>query len=186
MSNAQRFIRPIALTAGLLAGIAVLAQGPFSASAQIKTDEQFRADVIDREGKNTGSVVVQQTPSGVVLLTVSVTGLTQGWHGIHIHETGRCDPEDGFKSAGGHLAEGKDHGLMSENGPHPGDMPNQMVQEGGVMVAEVFTLLTNAKEQLMDADGSAFIIHSNRDDYTSQPAGNAGERVACGVFKRPE
>lgn len=186
MVQFKQFIRPLVLTAGFAVSMIVLGQGPFSASAQTLQGEQYRADVIDRGGKNMGSVVVQQTPSGIALLTVSVTGLTQGWHGIHIHETGKCDTADAFKSAGGHLAEGKDHGLMSENGPHPGDLPNQMVQAGGIMVAEVFTQLSDVSKQLMDADGSAFIIHSNRDDYVSQPSGNAGERVACGVFKKPE
>ena len=143
------------------------------------------ATIINEAGENIGSANLRMAPSGVMIVTASVSGLTQGWHGFHIHETGKCEPATGFKSAGGHLADGKEHGILVEGGPHPGDMPNQMVQESGVLVAEVFNHLLTP-ELLFDADGSAIMIHSGRDDYQSQPAGEAGSRVACGVIERAE
>ena len=143
------------------------------------------ATIIDASGNNVGRANLRMTPSGKFLITASVSGLSQGWHGFHIHETGECDPATGFKSAGGHLADGKKHGVLVEGGPHPGDLPNQMVQEGGLLVAEVFADdLTEAL--LFDADGSAIMIHSERDDYQSQPSGAADSRVACGVIERAE
>ena len=144
-----------------------------------------KATMIDANGQNVGSANMRATPSGLVLITLSISGLTQGWHGFHIHETGACDPATGFQSAGGHLADGKKHGVLVEGGPHPGDLPNQMVQESGVLVAEVFTDRLTA-DLIFDADGSAFMIHSERDDYQTQPGGESGDRVACGVIEPAE
>ena len=140
------------------------------------------ATIIDGSGANVGSANMRATPSGLVVITVSVTGLTPGWHGLHIHETGKCEPETEFKSAGGHLADGKQHGVLVEGGPHPGDLPNQMVQDDGVLVADIFTDRLTAG-LIFDSDGSSIMIHSGRDDYQSQPAGDAGSRVACGVIE---
>ena len=143
------------------------------------------ATFVNLNGQNVGSANIRMTPSGKVLVTASANGLTQGWHAFHVHETGECDPATEFKSAGGHLAAGKEHGVLVEGGPHPGDMPNQMVQEDGLFVAEVFNdALT--EDLLFDADGSAIMIHSGRDDYQSQPSGDAGGRIACGVLERAE
>ena len=177
----RNFATPTLAAAGALA----------IAATAIAADEQpvdtniagATATIIDLKGQNVGSANIRMTPSGKVLVTASVNGLTQGWHGFHVHETGSCDPATEFKSAGGHLADGKEHGFLVEGGPHPGDMPNQMVQEDGVLVAEVANdLLT--EELIFDADGSAILIHAGRDDYQSQPSGDAGGRVACGVIER--
>jgi len=105
------------------------------------------SNLIDGNSKNIGSVELIETPSGVTKIAITATNLSQGWHGFHIHETGGCNPEDGFKSAGGHLAEDRKHGIVDEGGPHPGDLPNQMVQESGVLVAEVFTTRLNMTEK---------------------------------------
>lgn len=137
------------------------------------------------QGENIGSVFLRDTTLGVVLLAAFVTGLTQGWHGLHMHETGKCEPDQAFKTAGGHLTGGKNHSSV-EGGPHSGDLPNQMMQAGGVLTAEVFARLDAGVQRLLEGDGRASIIHSNQDDYTSQPGGDAGDRMACGVFKRPE
>ena len=141
------------------------------------------ATLVDAQGANQGRAVIRMTPSGLAFITISATGLTQGWHGVHVHETGACDPATEFKSAGGHLADGKEHGFLVEGGPHPGDLPNQMVQADGTLVAEIFNERLTM-DMLFDDDGSAFIIHSDRDDYQSQPSGEAGSRVMCGVIER--
>ena len=179
MIHLSAAIRSVAFVASTLAASSAWAQ----TAAPVETNiAGATADIIGTDGNTIGSANIARTPSGQVLVTVSVTGLTPGWHGFHIHETGQCDLATEFKSAGGHLADGKQHGVLVEGGPHPGDMPNQMVQDDGVLVAEVFNdRLT--EDLLFDADGSAILIHSGRDDYQSQPSGDAGGRVACGVIQ---
>jgi len=134
----------------------------------------------------TGTVTMTETGSGIVLVVVDAKGVPAGTHGIHIHETGKCDAADGFKSAGGHLARGLQHGLEVENGPHPGDLPNVHVQDDGVLQAEFFTrgftLGTEGDQRLKDDDGSAVVLHAGADDYKSQPSGDSGDRIACGVI----
>ena len=176
----------LALAALLLAGTA------FAQSATDGDDKAVdvniagaTANIVNLQGETVGSANLRMTPSGKMLITASVNGLAQGWHGFHVHETGTCDPATEFKSAGGHLADGKEHGVLVEGGPHPGDLPNQMVQEDGILVAEVFSDDLTA-DLLFDADGSALLIHSGRDDYQSQPSGDAGGRVACGVIERAQ
>jgi Cu-Zn family superoxide dismutase len=149
--------------------------------------ERAAARLIGTDGKEVGSVLLEQTPSGV-LLTASATGLSAGVHAFHIHETGQCDPADGFKSAGGHYAPGgSEHGFKAEGGPHAGDLPNVHVGEDGILEAEYFTdrvsLRDDAEATVFDDDGSAFVIHSDDDDYQSQPSGAAGDRIACGVIE---
>lgn len=149
-----------------------------------------QAVVKDLSGKEMGTVSIGQTPAGTIQVSVSMTGVAPGWHALHIHETGSCDAASGFKSAGGHLAGSANHGLV-EGGPHPGDLPNQFVGEDGILNAEIFavgSLLLDGEGDsvVFDADGSAFIMHAGKDDYTSQPSGAAGDMVACGVIERSD
>lgn len=164
-----------ALAAGFLAGAAHAEE--VSASAEMR----------NAEGEAVGTVTIEETQSGMLHFTVEMEGLPPGPHGFHIHETGQCDAENGFKSAGGHYAAGREHGFKSAKGPHPGDFPNVMVNEDGVLKAEFFTdrLAAGAEGEnpLMDEDGSAVVLHAKADDYMSQPSGNAGDRIACGVIK---
>jgi len=115
--------------------------------------------------------------------------MSRGEHGFHIHETGARDSVDGFKSAGGHFEPAEhQHGYMAERGPHAGDMPNQFVGTDGKLRAHIFNpnvALADGHTSLFDADGSAIIIHADRDDYSSQPTGNAGDRIACAVIGKP-
>lgn len=122
-----------------------------------------------------------ETASGAVLFKADLTGLPQGIHAIHIHETGTCEAPD-FKSAGGHLAVGKEHGILSAGGPHPGDMPNMTAGADGTATLEYF-LTGISMADVMDQDGSAVVVHAAADDYASQPAGDAGDRIACGVIE---
>ncbi|MDE8652065.1 superoxide dismutase family protein [Novosphingobium album (ex Liu et al. 2023)] len=147
------------------------------------------AAVIDATGKRIGMVMLEQTPSGV-LVTADIKGLPQGEHGFHFHEKGLCDPAAKFASAGGHFAPGgHQHGLKVAGGPHEGDMPNQYVGADGVLKAEVINphvRLGEGPGSIADADGTALVIHADPDDYTSQPAGNAGGRIACAVISAPK
>jgi Cu-Zn family superoxide dismutase len=132
-----------------------------------------------------GTVVLTETASGTLLVAVEATGVAEGWHGIHFHETGECEGD--FESAGGHIARGLEHGIATADGPHPGDLPNVHADAQGNIHAEVFTLAVTLDGSgdlgLMDGDGTAVILHENPDDYQSQPGGESGARIACGVLE---
>ncbi len=142
-----------------------------------------RADVMDRDGSQIGTVSLNTTASGVTLVIVALNGLPEGGHGIHIHETGDCSADD-FTSAGGHVAGDAQHGIFVDGGPHPGDLPNAIVGADGNLNLEIFNPRLEIDEMIFDDDGAAFIVHADPDDYKSQPAGAAGDRIACGVFER--
>jgi Cu-Zn family superoxide dismutase len=174
-----------AVAATLAGGVCHAAEAP---SAPFWGQE---TDVVGVDGKPIGKLQVVEGPTGV-LLTVSVRGLTPGWHGMHLHQTGRC--EDAFKSAGGHInhAEAKkQHGFLAVGGPDFGDLPNLWVANDGTGQTQVFSKrvsLTGAggRDPLLDADGSALIIHAAPDDQATQPIGGSGDRVACAVVPGPK
>jgi Cu-Zn family superoxide dismutase len=154
------------------------AAAPGAASAVIK----------DAAGKELGVVKLKAAPRGL-FLSAKLSGLTPGVHAFHIHEKGVCEGD--FKSAGGHFnPTHAKHGFMSEGGLHAGDMPNLDVPDSGSVDMELFlpdvSLTPGAEGNLLDADGSAFVVHAGPDDYMSDPAGNAGARVACGVVQPAE
>ena len=152
---------------------------PLAALAEAHTGP-ITADIVGADGTAIGSIEIMATPSGSNHIVVTAEGIEPGVHGIHLHETGLCEGD--FSSAGGHIAGDAQHGVMVEGGPHPGDMPNAHVGEDGMLAVEVFSDAFDIQEHLMNADGSAFIIHSGADDYTSQPSGESGSRVACAVI----
>jgi Cu-Zn family superoxide dismutase len=146
--------------------------------------------MINNVGEQIGTAKLKETPRGV-LITLDISGLGKAAErAIHIHETAACSPIETFKAAGGHYNPNKDsHGLHHHDGAHAGDMPNLIVREdGSVKVKILNTFVTLGREAidgrapLFDADGSALMIHAGADDYTSQPSGAAGARVACGVI----
>ena len=149
-------------------------------------DSRVSTTFIDTKGDSAGSVVLTETKSGV-LLEVEMEGLSPGWHGFHVHETGQCKTPD-FKSAGGHFNPGNTgHGFLARKKPHAGDMPNIFVGDDGkarfqFLVEDV--TLRDGKRALLDKDGSAIMVHSKADDFRSQPSGDAGDRVACAEAKR--
>jgi Cu-Zn family superoxide dismutase len=102
-----------------------------------------------------------------------------------VHETGKCEPP--FKTAGGHFnPSGKKHGMKNPAGMHGGDMPNINVGADGKAKFQVLndqiSLKAGEKNSVLDADGSALVVHATSDDYSTDPAGNAGDRIACGVI----
>ena len=119
----------------------------------------------DKDGKEVGKVELTDTPSGV-LMRLTLDGVPPGDHASHVHAVGKCEPPD-FKSAG----------------PHAGDMPNLHVPDSGKLTVEVLNEMVtlDAEPALLDQDGSAIVIHAAADDYQTDPAGNAGDRIACGV-----
>jgi Cu-Zn family superoxide dismutase len=108
--------------------------------------------------------------------------LPVGPHAVHIHTTGKCDGP-GFESAGPHWnPESKQHGTENPQGPHKGDLPNMTVAVNGTG-SIMYTVPNATLAGLLDADGAAFMVHADADDNVSDPAGNAGGRIACGVIK---
>ncbi len=142
-------------------------------------DARFTAEMRNLEGEPIGSVVMQQG-SGGFLVTVMLEGIEPGPHGIHIHSVGTCTPD--FKASGGHInVDNRQHGLLNPAGPDNGDLPNIYAAADGTVQAELFTTLVDP-DLLMDDDGSAIVIHENRDDHNAQPIGGSGGRIACGVL----
>lgn len=152
-------------------------------------DISATAGMAGADGLDNGTVTFNQSKSGILHIIVEMTGVAPGSHGMHIHEKGACDAAGGFESAGGHYAGGKEHGINSENGPHPGDLPNVHVGGDGVLKVEIFTdrlsLGEGGTNPLMDADGSAVVLHAEPDDYATHPAGHSGQRISCGVIEQP-
>ena len=144
-----------------------------------------KAALKSADGKDVGSVTLTQAPGGV-LLSVSVKGLPAGEHAFHVHAVGKCEAP--FTSAGGHFnPANKKHGMMAMDGAHAGDMPNLHIPASGELTVEVMnsaiTLEKGKPNSLLDDDGSAVIIHAGKDDYKTDPTGEAGGRIACGVVQ---
>ena len=156
------------------------------AAAPVAAQEppQAAASFVGADGAAYGEASLTQTPQGV-LIRLDLTGLPEGAHGFHIHETGLCEPP--FDSAGGHFAPaGAAHGFHAPEGPHAGDLPNLHVPASGELTAEVFSSFVSLEPEnaaaLLDADGSALVIHERADDYVTDPAGASGARIACAVI----
>ena len=120
----------------------------------------------------------------VVTVSVALQGLEPGVHAVHLHTTGDCSAAD-FTSAGGHLNPfGREHGRENPDGQHLGDLPNATVGSAGTGTVSASLPVTRAEAiaTMFDADGTAVVVHAGADDYRTDPAGDAGSRVACGVL----
>ncbi len=147
---------------------------------------QARADLKNADGKGVGNATLRETKDGV-LVTVQVKGLPPGLHALHVHAVGKCEGPK-FTSAGGHFNPmNKKHGLKSPEGPHAGDLPDIYVTKDGMGRYEALTDAITLKPgdmSVFDSDGSAVVIHAQPDDNATDPAGNAGDRIACGVITK--
>jgi superoxide dismutase, Cu-Zn family len=146
-----------------------------------------RATLVDTAGQRIGTAHLVETPSNGVLVQVELRDAPEGAHALHIHETGACSPT--FEAAGGHFApEGDPHGILTEGGEHAGDLLNIYVPPSGHVIVERLarevTLEQGASASLLGGDGTALVVHERPDDYATQPAGDAGTRIACGVIGR--
>ena len=138
------------------------------------------APMMDAAGRAVGRATVREVAGGL-RVTVDARGLSQGTHGLHIHTVGRCDAPD-FASAGAHWNPlGAKHGSMNPQGPHAGDLPNIVVGADGRGTLGA-TLAGATMDGLLDADGAAMMVHAAADDLTTDPSGNSGARIACGVL----
>lgn len=146
--------------------------------------EKATAEMKGRDGKDLGTVTVIETTSGV-LLKVKLKGLPPGPHGFHLHETKACEGD--FTSAGAiHNPLGAKHGYLNDEGPMAGDLPNLIAMPGGDVDVEILspfiTLNKDAEQSAFDTDGTSLVIFEKADDYTSDPEGNSGSRIACGAL----
>lgn len=169
---------PLALVTFALAGCATL--------ESVGGDTIATAPLELADGSRVGLVTLSRN-AGEMTLAIDAYNLPSGLHGFHLHQTGSCIAPD-FKSAGGHLnPAGKQHGSENPMGKHLGDLPNLTVGSAGTASTSVVVSddPQTAIDAIFDADGTAVVIHAGPDDYKSDPAGDAGSRIACGVLKRP-
>jgi superoxide dismutase, Cu-Zn family len=143
-------------------------------------------ELVNAQGENVGGARLESEGEGV-RVSIRVSGLTPNReHGLHFHNTGRCDPPD-FQSAGPHFnPRTTQHGFENPAGPHAGDLPNLRANAQGVadttFVAQHVTLTTNVDQSLLRQGGTALVVHAQPDDYRTDPSGNSGDRIACGVI----
>ena len=174
--NLQRIVGAAAIVAFSCACLAGADKPRKAASAQL----------VDAKGTTVGEAKLKEV-SGGVSLTAKLTGLPPGQHAIHIHAQGKCEAP-GFTTAGGHFnPANKKHGLENPEGHHAGDMPNFTVAANGKgtfkTVIKGVTLAGEGDNSLFHSGGTAIVVHEKPDDMKSDPAGNAGTRIACGVIR---
>ncbi len=159
-----------------------------SASRMANAVSRASAVMYNIAGAPVGTAEIWQDPNGLVNVDIASLALPAGTHGIHFHEVAKCEGgATAFSTAGAHYNPvGKQHGLMNPLGPHAGDAPNIVIPATGVGKVSFSTdrvTLTPGTLTLFDADGSSLVIHANADDQVSQPSGNSGARIACGVIR---
>jgi Cu-Zn family superoxide dismutase len=178
MKTNLKLFPALALGALTLSTLSVYAKGPAPVTVSLKT----------AQGEDAGTAVLKQE-KGYVLLKVDVKGLPPGEHAIHVHAVAKCDPPD-FKTAGGHFnPDQKKHGINNPEGHHNGDIPaNLTVKADGtdkvsIKVASI-SLDPNSPNSVFANGGTSLVIHQKADDMVTDPAGNAGNRIACGLITR--
>lgn len=201
-------IRSILVSLALLFATAAFAQGPRSSGGATASPSLInengdnpsspqsaknaarkpaaRADIINAKGEKIGTATFWAEKGGVGI-HVDVSHLPPGTHGFHIHAVGACDPPD-FKTAGAHLnPDNKQHGSKNPAGPHAGDLQNLEVGADGIGSAKVVAnqvTLGDGMNSLFHPGGTSIVIHEKADDYMTDPSGNSGARIACGVIKK--
>jgi superoxide dismutase, Cu-Zn family len=167
----------------LLTATALL--GACSTTAKTPPAPFARAEMVSASGQPAGSAVI--TPSGGTLeMRVTVSNLAPGVHGMHLHMVGSCEGP-AFTSAGAHLnPHSKMHGHKNPQGQHLGDLPNiTAAPDGrGDITFSLNAPASELEQYLLDGDGTAIVVHADPDDYRTDPTGNSGGRIACGILKR--
>ena len=181
----RSFARLLVLVAALSAlSITVLAQEAKSAKPVKKQTVELK----DAKGNSVGTATIKSSGKGVEV-ELKVKDLPPGVHALHFHQNAKCDPPD-FKSAGPHFnPDKKQHGFLNPNGHHNGDMANFTVEPNGtakVTVKNADVVLGTGSEanSLFANEGTSLMIHAGPDDMKTDPAGNAGDRIACGVIAK--
>ena len=172
-----KLIVPVSFFALMVSGCATV---PMESETVLGTADLSRSD-----GTRIGSVRLLGVGNELVV-SGTLTGLPAGQHGFHLHTTGRCDAPD-FQSAGGHLNPyAKSHGKLDPQGKHLGDLDNIMVPASGTVTVRqsVGTSMEADLARVFDGDGTSVMVHSGADDYRTDPSGDAGSRIACGIMQR--
>ncbi|HWT12586.1 MAG TPA: superoxide dismutase family protein [Allosphingosinicella sp.] len=171
---------------GATAALASLAacqpiQDPYSAGEGAPpTPATITAELRDAAGQIVGTASATQDGS-TVMVRIEGTALPPGYHGTHIHTTGTCTPPD-FESAGPHWNPTRvEHGSLNRAGKHKGDLPNLQIRPNGRGVLQ-YEIPGARLAAIDDADGAALVVHAQPDDHRTDPSGNSGARIACGVF----
>lgn len=174
---------PLARKALPLAAIALTLAG-CSSIADLPAERIGSAVLTRADGTPAGTAQLLATGERVSIAIVA-TGLGAGAHGLHLHTVGACKAPD-FASAGGHLNPlGRKHGSANSEGSHAGDLPNLVIQPSGTgsLTADLPGTRAQVRDWVFDADGTAVVVHADPDDYRTDPTGNSGARIACGVIK---
>lgn len=171
----------------LLVGVLALAGCSLAATRPV-TDNTATAELKNPSGATVGTAVLTDIGDGVRVV-LEMKGMPPGEHAVHVYETGVCEPP-AFTSAGGHFnPEKKQHGLLNPTGPHAGDLPNITITSEGTGRLESHTTRISVgpgASSVFDADGSALVVHAGRDDFKTDPTGNSGARIACGVIVKAQ
>ena len=167
-------------------GLFIILPASAIAAAAPEKRKVVEAQVINNQGEQIGTLKLTQGTKGV-LINIKLSSLPPGYHGMHFHKVGDCSDHDAFKTALGHVDPfSKPHGFLNPEGPHEGNLPNIIVSKDGTVEVELYSTmvsLIDGDANLLDKDGSALIIHTDRDDHNTQPIGGAGGRIACAEIK---
>src|SRR5205814_35083 len=170
--------------AAVVASLSLALAGCASMSQMGTAEHTAVAELKNSSGQPAGIATFTQVP-GAVRVVIEAKGLPPGPHGVHIHEVGKCEGPQ-FTTAGGHFnPEKKQHGTLNPQGAHAGDLPNLTIAADGTGRLETTSdriSLTSGAKSVFDADGSAVVVHAGPDDFKTDPTGNSGGRVACGVI----
>lgn len=173
-------MRHIALVIALPLSLAACAGREAATGTPMAGGRIAVAPLIDPAGRPVGRATVREVTGGL-RVTLDARGLPAGPHGAHLHTVGVCDAP-AFAGAGPHWNPlGTKHGSMNPQGPHAGDLPNVIVGKDGRGTLAA-TLAGATFDALLDADGAAMMVHAAADDLQTDPSGNSGARIACGVF----